>query len=86
MMDGVDDLAGVDALQVNRGDPEVGMPELPLDNRQRDAFVRHLNSMRMPQLMLVPTSAQAPLSRPGRYAEVSEKSAHVGMSAALMSA
>src|SRR6266545_1576458 len=32
----------------------------------------HLNGMRVAELVLVPTSAQAPLCRPARYAEVDE--------------
>jgi hypothetical protein len=50
-MDGVDDLGAINSLQVNAGDPEIAMRELPLDHDQRDAFVRHLDSVRMPQLM-----------------------------------
>lgn len=50
-MDRVDDLARVDALKVNRRDPQVSMPELPLDNRQRDNFVRHPDGMGMPELV-----------------------------------
>ena len=44
--DRVDDLACVYTLEVDRRDPEVRMPELPLDNRQRDPFVRHLDGVR----------------------------------------
>jgi hypothetical protein len=40
-------LAGVDSLEVDRGDPEVSMPELPLDNWQRDPFVGHLDRVRV---------------------------------------
>jgi hypothetical protein len=47
----LDDLAGVDSLQVDRRDPEVRMPELPLDNRQRDPLVGHLDRMSVPQLV-----------------------------------
>ena len=50
-MDRVDDLACVDSLEINRRDAEVGMPELPLDNRQRDPFVRHLDRVSMTQLV-----------------------------------
>ena len=39
-MDGVDDLARVDSLEVDRGDPKVRVPELALNDRQRDPFVR----------------------------------------------
>src|ERR1700729_857674 len=47
----VNDLACVDSLEINRRDAEVRMPELPLDNRQRDPFVRHLDRVRMTQLV-----------------------------------
>jgi hypothetical protein len=52
----------------------MGMPELALDDHHRDPLMRHLHSVGMPQLVLVPTSAQAPLSRPARYAALGEKS------------
>jgi len=42
------------------------MPELPLDNDQRHALVRELYSVSMPELVVVPTSAQSSLSRPAR--------------------
>ena len=50
-MDGFDDLAAVDALEVNACDAEVGMPELALDHDQRDALVRHLDRVGVPQLV-----------------------------------
>jgi hypothetical protein len=65
-VDGADDLAAIDSLEVDTGDAEVGVSELALDDDERDAFVRHLDRMSVPELMLVPTSAQAPLSRSGR--------------------
>ena len=49
------------------------MPELALDQRQRDPFVQQLNGVRVAELVLVPTSAQAPLSRHGRYADPEEE-------------
>jgi len=55
------------------------MPELPLDNRQRDPFVRHLDGVRVTELMFVPTLAQASLSRPDRYAEGGGKSLLSGL-------
>src|ERR687891_1680839 len=58
-VDGVDDLGVVDALEVNGGDPEVGMPELALDDDQRHALAGHLDGVRVAQLVVVPTSAQA---------------------------
>jgi hypothetical protein len=45
--------------KVSRRVPEVGMPELPLDDDQRHALARHLDRVGVPELMLVPTSAQA---------------------------
>src|SRR5215216_7831485 len=66
---GVDDLGVVDALQIDRGDPEVGVPELALDDDQRHAFAGHLDCVRVAQLVLAPTSAQAPLGRPDPYAD-----------------
>ena len=72
-MDRLDDFAAVDSLEVDAGDPQIAMLELPLDNHQRDALVGELDSVSMPQLVLVPTSAQAPLSRHARYADVNEQ-------------
>jgi hypothetical protein len=63
-VDGADDLAAVDALQVDAGDPEVGVPELALDHDERNAFVRHLDRVGVPQLVrrdrrLTPAAAAA---------------------------
>jgi hypothetical protein len=49
--DGVDDLAGIDALQVGRGGPEVGVAELALDDVDRDALTGEFDGVRMAQLM-----------------------------------
>jgi hypothetical protein len=68
-VDGVHDLGVIDATQVHGRDPEVGMPELPLDDHQRDALTRHLDRVGMPELMLVPTSAQTSICRHLRYAD-----------------
>jgi hypothetical protein len=51
------------------------VPELSLQDRQRHAFTGELNGVRVAELMLVPTSAQAPLSRPLGYADASESRA-----------
>jgi hypothetical protein len=72
-VDRVDDLGVVDPTQVRRGNPEVGMPELALYDQQRDPLARHLDSVRMSQLVLAPTSAQPPLGRPHGYADEDEK-------------
>ena len=50
-MDGADDLAAVDALQVDAGDAAVGVPELALDHDERNSLVGHLNRVSMPQLV-----------------------------------
>jgi len=60
-VNGVDDFAGVYALEVDRGDPEIGMLELPLDYWQRDPFVGHLNGVGVPELMWREPSANAGL-------------------------
>jgi hypothetical protein len=50
-MNRLDDLGVIDPAQINRGDPEIGMPELPLNDRNRDPLARHLDSMSVPKLM-----------------------------------
>ena len=50
-MDGADDLAAVDALEGDAGDPEVGVSELALDYDEWDTLVRHLDRVSVPQLM-----------------------------------
>ena len=59
----------------------MGMPELALDHEERDALVGQLDCVPVAELMLVPTSAQPPLSRPRRYAEVCQKSLLVKLQA-----
>jgi hypothetical protein len=61
-MDRMDDLDVVDPTQVRRRDAEVCMPELALYDEQRDSLAGHLDSVGMPELMVVPTSAQGDLS------------------------
>jgi hypothetical protein len=46
-----DDLAVVDALQVDRSDAEVAVAELALDDDQRHAFASELDGMRVPELV-----------------------------------
>jgi len=74
VVDRVDDLAAVDPFEVDAGDAEVRVSELPLDDHKRHALVGHLDRVRVTQLVVVPTSAQSPLSRPPRYAELGEES------------
>ena len=61
-MDGLDDLAAVDALQVDRGYAEVAVAELALDDNQRDAFAGHLDGVRVSELV---RRERAPHSRRG---------------------
>jgi hypothetical protein len=49
--DDVDDLGVVDALKLDRGDAEVAVAELALDDDQRDTLVGHLDGVRGAQLM-----------------------------------
>jgi len=62
------------------GDPQVGMSELSLNDRQRHAFAIHLNGVRVPELVIVPTSAQASLGRPDLKPSLARESVHVGIS------
>jgi hypothetical protein len=50
-VDAADDLAAVDALEVDARDAEVGVSELVLDDDQRHAFVRHFDRVSMPELV-----------------------------------
>jgi hypothetical protein len=50
-VDGVDDLGVVDALEVDRGDAEVAVAELALDDDELYAFVGHFDGMSVPELM-----------------------------------
>jgi hypothetical protein len=47
----LDDLAAVDALQSDGGNPEVAMPELALDHDQRHAFAGRLDGVGVAQLV-----------------------------------
>src|SRR5215207_913784 len=48
---GLDDLAAVDALEVDAGDAEVAVSELALHDDQRDAFAGHLDGVGVPKLV-----------------------------------
>src|SRR5918996_2383577 len=47
----LDDLAAVDALEVDGGDAEVAVSKLALDHDQRDAFASHLDRVGVAELM-----------------------------------
>jgi hypothetical protein len=50
-VDGVDDFAGVDALEVDGGHAEVAVAELALDDVEWDAFARELDRVCVTSLM-----------------------------------
>jgi len=59
-VDGVDDLGVVDALELDRGDAEVAVAELALDDDERHALVRHLDGVGVAKLVRreAPTNAR----------------------------
>src|SRR3954469_22481142 len=61
-VDRVDDLGVVDALEVDRGDAEVGVTELALDDDQRNALTRHLDGVRVAELVWGEASPHAGLA------------------------
>ena len=50
-MDGVDDLGVVDPLEVDRGDAEVAVAELALNDDEWHAFASHLDGVGVTQLV-----------------------------------
>ena len=54
---GVDDLGVVDPAQIHRGDREVGVAELALDDDEWHAFAGHLNGVGVPELVRCEPSA-----------------------------
>jgi hypothetical protein len=50
-VDGGDDLGLVDSLQIDRGDAEIGMTQLALDDVERDALVGELDGVGVAQLV-----------------------------------
>ena len=50
-MDGVDDLGVIDPAQIRRGDPKVCVLELALYDHEGNAFARHLDGVRVTELM-----------------------------------
>src|SRR4051794_907827 len=50
-VDGLDDLVGVDALQVDRGDAEVAVAEFALDDVERHAFVSEFDAVGVAELV-----------------------------------
>src|SRR3954463_12800013 len=58
-VDGVDDLGVVDAVEVDRGDAEVAVAQLALDDDERHALVGHLDGVGVAQLVRRETPANA---------------------------
>jgi hypothetical protein len=85
-MDGVDDLAAVDPLKINAGDAEICVPQLALDDDQGDTLASHLHRVGVSELVLVPTSAQAPLSRHAGCADPDKETVAYGTFVASASA
>jgi hypothetical protein len=56
-VDGVDDLGVVDPLEVDRGDAEIAVAELALDDHARHTLTSHFDGVRVPQLMWSEPSA-----------------------------
>jgi hypothetical protein len=50
-VDSVDDLRVIDATQIHRGYGQISVPELALDDKQRDTLTRHLHRVRVAELM-----------------------------------
>jgi hypothetical protein len=61
LVDGLDDFGVVDSAEVSGCDGEVGVAELALDHDRRDPLARHLNRVRVSQLM-----RREPATDPGR--------------------
>jgi len=72
-MHGVNDLGVVDAAEIDRGDGEIGVPELTLDNQQRDALARHLYRVGVAQLVW-----GKPAAHPGASGRVVQLNADSG--------
>jgi hypothetical protein len=54
-----DDLGVVDTLAMDRGDTEVAVADLALDDDQRNAFAKHLHGVSVPELMRREAAANA---------------------------
>jgi hypothetical protein len=50
-VNGVDDLGVIDSAQIRGGDPKICVSELALYDHQGNAFARHLDGMRVTELM-----------------------------------
>jgi hypothetical protein len=71
--DGGDDFFGVDALEVDRGGAEVGVPELALDEVERDNLAGEFQRVRVAKLV-----RREPAPDPGLFGESAELAADRG--------
>ena len=62
-MNGFDDFARVDALEVDRGHAEIEVAELTLDDVERDALAGELDRVRVAQLVRRESPAHARADR-----------------------
>jgi hypothetical protein len=67
-VDGIDDLAAVDSLEVDAGDAEVGMTSMPLDDVEGNGFARHLDGVRVSELV-----RGEPTANPNRDGELAQR-------------
>ena len=68
-MNRADRLAAIDTLEIDAGDAEVGVAELPLNHYERHALVRHLDDRNAGAHRLMVASAEAaPGWGPGQMA------------------
>jgi hypothetical protein len=56
---GFDDVAGVDALEIDRGHAEVAVPELALDDVERHAFAGEFDGVGVTELVRYEAAAYA---------------------------
>jgi hypothetical protein len=70
---GADDLLGRHPFQVGAGGPEVRMPELALDHRQRNPLVQQLDDVRVAELVW-----REPARYPSVEREMAQLCAHRG--------
>jgi hypothetical protein len=69
----VNDLGVVDPAQIRRGDPKVCVSELALYDHQGNAFTRHLDGVRVAELV-----RREPSADPGRRRSVVQGGADSG--------
>jgi hypothetical protein len=69
----VNDLGVIDPAEIRAGDGQVGVPELALDDQQRDPFAGHLDRVGVAELV-----EREPSADPGRCGSVVQGGADSG--------